>query len=76
MKGWSTVNGRAKKCYLTTNEVNMWLQHVQKKKATRQKPVLNAKKPLQKRRDIKQGLSSDASDTCCRIRNVHVINSF
>ena len=52
MKGWSTINGRAKKCCLTTDEVNMWLQHLQKKKATRQKPVLNAKKtPAKRKRD-------------------------
>ena len=39
-KGISTVDALAKKCCLTTDEVKMWLHHLLRKKATRQKGSL------------------------------------
>ena len=49
-KGNYTVDALAKKCCLTTDEVEMWLQHLQKKKATRQKAVLKAKETRQRKK--------------------------
>ncbi len=55
-KGNYRVDALAKKCCLTTDDVNIWLQHLQKKKITREKAVLNAKATrARKNKELKPG---------------------
>lgn len=50
-KGDYTAETLAKKCCLTTADVEIWLQYLQKKKATREKAVLKAKETRRRKKE-------------------------